>query len=171
MVVCRRQHHCHRLTARRMAQHQRGGTIQRRRPAVNDVDWALRVGMLEVQRVRNELVLNRQDAHRRFQRPRPGAQKSEVALRGRHRHVAEHGANGLGLKAVVFDGAGAVGDDAAQFGGRQTGVVQGSRQGPVNGAVSGAAVAAPLEGCRLPGSKTAAQPRRRAKIGAPRAEA
>ena len=63
-----RQHYRHRLSVRRVGQHHGGGATERPRFAVNDVHRALRVGMLVIQRVRNELVLTRQDAYRRFQR-------------------------------------------------------------------------------------------------------
>ena len=104
LAVWSRQHHRHRLAVRRMAEDQaRCGERSGMRLAVNDVDRALRVGMLVVERGRNQPVLKRQNAHGRLQRAAAGAEIPEIALRRRYRHVAQRGADRLGLDAVVVD--------------------------------------------------------------------
>ena len=146
-----------------MAEDQGGPAIQRQRPAVDHVDRTLRIGMLVVQRGRNQPVLKRQHAQRRLQRPGRRPEIAEIALRRRHRHVAQHVADGLGFDAVVVDRAQAVGDDESRFGRLQSGRRQARRRWrggwpcPGRAAHCGAARSA------------LAQPSTRARIFAPRA--
>src|SRR4029450_5117415 len=105
--------YCGRLPSDGLIQLQRRPAAERMRPILNDIDRAVRVRRLVVQRRRHAAMDEGEHAGDEFHRAAARAEIAEIAFERGDRHSAERLLNGLGLCTVLLERPFAVGVDVA----------------------------------------------------------